>query len=265
MKDIRISTEFFHHPKIQKLKRRRGPAGILALLQLYAEIAKHRPDGDISSLDQEWISIATDLPENKVDQFLEDLVSLKLLDRENGTLKIHDWEVHNPWIKFSIHRSEIARNAALARWSSKQSMHNACDPHASCNAIRMRIQREEKESTLSNTLYIGKSNSESKPLANSHFEQFFSAYPKQEDRYLAEQEWCELTESIPPDQLLQRCLTSLEWQRTMAKWTDQDGRYIPSANQYLKRRKFDDKPVPAAERKTQSDDFDDRLRKALKK
>ena len=86
MRDIRLSTEFFHHPKIQKLKRRRGPQGILSLLQLYAEIAKHRPDGDISSLDQEWISIATDLPEEQVDPFIEDLVSLKLLDRENGIL-----------------------------------------------------------------------------------------------------------------------------------------------------------------------------------
>ena len=56
--DIRLSVDFFQHPKTIKLERRLGIEGVKALLSLWMWDAQNRPDGVLSGMDPEDIEIA---------------------------------------------------------------------------------------------------------------------------------------------------------------------------------------------------------------
>ena len=59
MSDIRLDVDFDTNPKIIKLKRRLGDAGVVCLLRLWCYAAKHRSTGLLSGMDPEDIAIAS--------------------------------------------------------------------------------------------------------------------------------------------------------------------------------------------------------------
>lgn len=114
--DIRLSLEFFDHPKSKKLKKRLGLEGVMALLKLWAWTAGNRPGGMLTGLDAEAVELAADW-DGEDGTFVSTLLDLRLLDDADGTFAIHDWEDHQAYASKSEERSSKAKKAAEARWS----------------------------------------------------------------------------------------------------------------------------------------------------
>lgn len=114
--DIRLSLDFFDHPKSKKLKKRLGLEGVMALLKLWAWTAGNRPGGMLTGLDAEAVELAADW-DGEDGTFVSTLLDLRLLDDADGTFAIHDWEDHQAYASKSEERSSKAKKAAEVRWS----------------------------------------------------------------------------------------------------------------------------------------------------
>lgn len=119
--DIRLSLDFFDHPKSKKLKKRLGLEGVMALLKLWAWTAGNRPGGMLAGLDAEAVELAADW-DGEEGAFVSTLLDLRLLDDIDGTFSIHDWEDHQAYASKSEERSSNAKKAAEARWSKAKAM-----------------------------------------------------------------------------------------------------------------------------------------------
>ncbi len=128
--DIRLELSFRSHPKTKKLVRRLGSDGALSLVWLWMFAAESRPDGDLSGMDAEEISLAA-CWDGEPRQFVSTLVECRFLEGQDGAYSIHDWQEHQPWAAHAGERSERARKAAQARWGSKENLPEACGEHAS--------------------------------------------------------------------------------------------------------------------------------------
>lgn len=147
--DIRLSVDFFQHPKTIKLQRRLGLEGVKALLSLWMWAAQNRPDGVLSDLDSEDIEIAagwirSDPAGSDQDlDLISTLVALRWLDEDNGTYSLHDWIEHNPWAAGQQSRSNQARLGVLARRFPE-----AYARYAAQHPERNGISKEEYETLL---------------------------------------------------------------------------------------------------------------------
>ena len=120
--DIRLSLEFFDHPKIGKLEKRLGLEGVLCLLKLWAWAAKNRPSGKLEGLDIEDVEFVARWKGDE-GEFVAALLAMRLLDEVSGGFAIHDWEDHQAYASKSDERSSKARKAAEARWSKARVAH----------------------------------------------------------------------------------------------------------------------------------------------
>ena len=87
--DIRLSVEFWDHPKTVKLERRLGFEGVKSLLVLWTWCRANRPDGDLSGLDAEDIEIVSRW-NNDCGTFVNELLTLRWLECEDGAYAIRD-------------------------------------------------------------------------------------------------------------------------------------------------------------------------------
>lgn len=131
--DIRLSVDFFDHPKTLKLERRLGSAGVIALVRLWCFAAKHRSDGFLCNMDVEDIELSARFVDgrstvvneslttvNGVETgsiFVDTLVELRWLElTDDGvTYRIHDWKTHNSYAAEASERSDSSRLSRLAK------------------------------------------------------------------------------------------------------------------------------------------------------
>jgi hypothetical protein len=139
-KDIRLSTSFFSHPKTIMLQARLGPTGVLSLVKLWCFAGEWKQSGDLSSMTPEEIAIAAQWPSGH-ETFISALIECKYLD-EN--MKIHDWEVHNPWAFSAPERSIKARISALYK-HGKDKEAEQLRKASKISAKRMRIALRQTE------------------------------------------------------------------------------------------------------------------------
>lgn len=133
--DIRVSTGWSSHFKRRRLNAELGPAGVLALLDLWLFAAQNHPaDGRLTGMSIEEVESAAawDGPKGK---FVETCLKCRLLDTLGDGLAIHDWTAHQGWLVGSQARSEHARAAANGAWKKFRSerapgMLGACSEHA---------------------------------------------------------------------------------------------------------------------------------------
>lgn len=140
--DIRLKISFFDNIKILKLYRRCGADGVLALIRLWCYVAANKPDGKLTDMDAEDISLVACWAH--ADSMLTVCEELRLIEKKGKVYVIHDWEDNNPWAASADKRSEQARDAAKARWGKTKekqevspnaaSMRSACVAHANSNA-----------------------------------------------------------------------------------------------------------------------------------
>lgn len=114
--DIRLSLEFFDHPKVGKLERRLGLEAVVCLLKLWGWAAKNRPNGKLEGLDVEDVEFVARWKGSE-GEFVATLLALRLLDEVDGGFAVHDWEEHQAYASKSEERSSKARKAAEARWN----------------------------------------------------------------------------------------------------------------------------------------------------
>ena len=114
--DIRLSLEFFDHPKVGKLERRLGLEAVVCLLKLWGWAAKNRPTGKLEGLDVEDVEFVARWKGSE-GEFVATLLALRLLDEVDGCFAVHDWEEHQAYASKSEERSSKARKAAEARWN----------------------------------------------------------------------------------------------------------------------------------------------------
>lgn len=128
--DIRLSVTFPTHPKTVKLGKKLGPQGPLSLIYLFLFAAQHRPDGVLSGMDDEDISIAAQWPKEPK-HFVDNLLAVRFIKKENGVYFINDWNVHNPYAVHAPERSEKAKKAAEKRWgkADAKTCNEQCSEH----------------------------------------------------------------------------------------------------------------------------------------
>lgn len=114
--DIRIQSTWVRHPKRLKLRRRLGGDGIVSVEDLWHFTAANKPDGDLSGMSCEDVELAANW-EGEPGELVATMLDVRLLDGEEGRLRVHDWAEHQPWAAASKHRSEIGRLNARKRWS----------------------------------------------------------------------------------------------------------------------------------------------------
>lgn len=112
--DIRVSVDFWDHPKTIKLTRRLGLEGPRSLQILWMWVARHRPDGLLSDMDAEDIEIAAKW-DGEEGKFVEQLVGIGWLDEVDDGYLLHDWEDHNSWAAEACERGDKARLSRLAQ------------------------------------------------------------------------------------------------------------------------------------------------------
>jgi len=111
--DIRLSVDFWDHPKTIKLQRHLGIEGIRSLQILWLWCRKNRPAGILTGMDAEDIEIAAKW-EGESGSFVNESLSVRWLDVNDGIYELHDWQDHNPWSCDSEQRSDKARFSKLA-------------------------------------------------------------------------------------------------------------------------------------------------------
>jgi hypothetical protein len=129
--DIRLQSDWYQNPKIKKLGILVGPQGIVSLLTLWAWTGKNRPNGVLHDMDELDIILAANWP-NDVSLFMDSLLKLRLLDREEPWYVIHDWARNQPWALHTEDRKSAARKAAEARWAKEgknEKVSSQCDSH----------------------------------------------------------------------------------------------------------------------------------------
>lgn len=112
--DIRISVDLFTHPKFKKLCRRLGAEGGLCLMKLWGWAARNRQAGELTGMEVEDVELAADWPGDD-GRFVEELLSLKLLDQDGGSYFIHDWQGWQGWVCQEQSRGDKARFSRLAQ------------------------------------------------------------------------------------------------------------------------------------------------------
>lgn len=101
--DIRLSTNFWRHPKTVKLIRKGGLDAVRSLQILWCFCAQERTDGLLHGMDADDIEIAADW-QGEPGKFVELLLSGGWMECSpgcsgEGTYALHGWLEHNPPIR----------------------------------------------------------------------------------------------------------------------------------------------------------------------
>lgn len=138
-KDFRVSVTLPTHPKTLKLMKKLGDRAFYSLIRLWAFVSTNKPNGDLSGYDIDDIEIAADWTGDD-GLFVNTLVDLKFLEKQDDGYHVHDWHDHNEYAAHAPERSAKAKKAARARWgngSGKQNNENnnakSCTEHESSN------------------------------------------------------------------------------------------------------------------------------------
>ena len=142
--DIRLSLDFFDHPKSKKLKKRLGLEGVMALLKLWAWTAGNRPGGMLTGLDAEAVELAADW-DGEDGTFVSTLLDLRLLDDADGTFAIHDWEDHQAYVSKSEERSRRGSAGAAGKWKKDREEQNRMSRSERLSAARKKGTHTSEE------------------------------------------------------------------------------------------------------------------------
>ena len=141
--DIRLKVGFLKHRKTQKLRRRLGDGGVLALMGLWDYAALNHSDG-LLPFDAEDIGYAADWTGEG--DLAGVLVEVGFLERVSGGYRLHDWARHQPWAAASGIRVARAKKAAAARWGDEEGV-------ALWSAEQDRLKQEYQRARSGATIY----------------------------------------------------------------------------------------------------------------
>ena len=258
--DIRVAVNFLDHPKFIKLERRLGWPGIKSLMRLWCWSAQYRPDGVLENMTCEDIEIAAQWNNDSL-TFVETLVELRLIDKNNDTFSIHGWLDYNGFAASAPDRSDKSRFSRLAKTHPdvykklKESGKNSITSEEYHRLTT--LQRSVKGSlTKRSTFSLSPSPSPSpSPLpspshtkktpqtpqgANGDFSAFWDAYPKKKAKQAALKTWTNLSKkkALPDIGVI---LEAIQRQRSTQDWQKDGGQFIPHPATWLNAGQWDDK------------------------
>jgi hypothetical protein len=117
MRDYRVDTGFWDHPKTLILKQQHGPSAPEALQRLWSYTARYRCKGILHGMNRKSIALAAGQPDNPA--IIDTMVELHLLDYDGKTYVIHNWKKWNGFAYYADERSEQSKRAAEVRWEKK--------------------------------------------------------------------------------------------------------------------------------------------------
>ena len=120
--DIRVSVALPSDPKLRRLRRALGSAGVDALLCLWCWTGQHRPSGVLKGMSASEIEEAVGWggnipgePGAMIQQFLAQ--GTEFLDQTDEGFSVHDWEDHQSWASGAEERSDKASRAGTSSWT----------------------------------------------------------------------------------------------------------------------------------------------------
>lgn len=116
----------------------------------------------------------------------------------------------------------------------------------------------EKNQTKDKTKGKSKSNHSLPPISpqgdNESFRAFWEAYPRKINFGKAQKAWEKLE---PNTELTDIILSAVQEQSSSAQWQQEEGRFIPSPDNWLTNHCWEDKPLPAEPKRTRSYDLEE--------
>jgi hypothetical protein len=115
VEDFRVETGWRSSRKRRHVEKLLGPAGALAVVDLWAYAADRRTSGDLSGMTDEAIAAEAGWagdPKELISAFTRP--GFEVLDGPPGQRKIRNWEQRQPWVCGREARREAARNAGRA-------------------------------------------------------------------------------------------------------------------------------------------------------
>lgn len=174
--DFRVHTGFFAHRKTLRLERRAGPAGVLALLRLWAYAATNHPDGNLGEIDPDtladmagWrddpgvlfdalsdadfidVSPPVDDGRSAPDPSRIRVGSESEAKRSPGRIRVgvrlHDWDAHQPYLARREERKEASKRANQVRWTRRKSLRHKGSSESDPSRIRTGSKAESPSSS----------------------------------------------------------------------------------------------------------------------
>lgn len=243
--DLRLYFSWPTNPKRRLLQKRLGAAGVLAIMDLWVQVAIHRPtDGRLVRSSKHGANMSPEEIEalagwdGEPGVFVRTCVDVGLIDQtRRGVFRMHKWNSRQPFLKDADSRTQNARLAAKARWNNKLT---TCDSHAKRNARIVSspsVPNPKKPDTSDSP-----SDKHVKPAEWLRgFERIYQRHPRHEKRAAGEKAWKALRPKTPTPaacrELFDR-IDKLHALRCSGKWTQCEKQFIPLIATWLRAESF---------------------------
>lgn len=247
--DTRIINTLPSHPKTRKLIKRHGQAAGWNLICLFLFVSSNRPDGNLFGMDAEDIELAADWS-GADGEFVTALTDFGFLDCTEEGYAIHDWSEHNPWAASSGLRTLKARwNAVKRHHGEEEACRQVPEYHPEGTAVKatgdatstdIAVQGVDGSNAPLPTQSVSKPKHKAKPLALARFAEFWSVYPRRDDKAKAMQAWSK----HGCDALADAVITGAK--RYAAEKADSERRYIALPSSWLNGQRWEDAGMTAS-------------------
>lgn len=269
---IQVYSNLIKHPKTYALadelkltSKDTSPNAVAAgmMLSLWLWAAQNAPNGDLSKCSTRAIAEAAEY-KKKSEAFVDALIKVRFLDPDK---KLHDWDEHASMLMDSIElsRENNAKRQQRYRDRKKQKKNASgnADVTPDSNVTGNVTNNGSNAPTIPNQtipnlcVTTGRTNTEvGTSVTQSHapdrneihpFTRFWELYPKKIDRDAAWTTWKNLNPS--PDTAA-GILNSLEAWKKSGQWTEDGGRFVPDAANFLTKGYWRSSPPPAKKEAT---------------
>ena len=232
------------------------------LISLWLWSLSNIPDGNIGNLTKRTIARAAQW-KGDPDELIDALVEVRLLDKTEDGLFIHDWDDYAGALirKREEDRERAKRNREKKKVSSDDTR-SVREPSADeletsvvrVEEIRDREEeiREREEKRESNE--GAPSDSNCNQLLSDDFNRFWEVYPRKVGERQAFNEWKKIN---PDPDLANAIIASVERWKQSEQWTDDGGQFIPYPASFLAKERWKDDCQPAIKQVPFMKSYDD--------
>ncbi len=271
-----FDVDFFSDKKIKRLRAKFGNDGVSVYIYILCEIYRN---GYYTELDEDLVLDISDelnISENSTTQILNYLLSRSLFnDILAKSVKVltaasvqrryqeakkgnkTDIEVERKfWVLKEEETLSFIKLCPVENKSGINSGFSGINPSLSeINPInKSKVNKSKVNKTKSSSCKCTEDEDEQKqhPVKNcdeTYFNRFWNAYPKKEHRLEAFEQWRLLS---PDNELLEIIINAVINHTQSEKWNQENGKYIPLAENWLKNKRWEDvlRPVKSSKKST---------------
>lgn len=237
--------------KLKRLLNIKTPQAIGHLCLLWLWAIDNAPEGDLSPFVAEDIAEVCEYPLSKAAELLQALIESGFIDQD---MHIHDW---NEYIGKLIATREYKREQARIRQQryrekmkgSNVTPSNACETNNNPLVTHNKCVTNAHNPTQPNRNIITiitppiPPKGETLTVIEKRFDDFWKAYPKKVGKAAVYKAWKRLS---PNQELFDKIMSSLEWQKKSEQWTKSNGQFIPNPLTWINQGRWDNEPMQSA-------------------